>query len=204
MNKYLISLLLSASVFSTAAIAAEKYVSDDLSIYLRRGPGTQYGLSGTLNAGDKVTILETSADGKFTRIQDEKGRAAWIETSALSDVPSLRIHIPQLEQQITSLKAQISELETSRGTVVQDIQDKLSTANQTIDSLKTENEQLQAKVNEQQQVVDSVNNQLDEKRQSLILNWFLYGGIVAGGGLVLGLILPAILPRRRKKDRWMN
>ncbi len=33
----------------------------------------------------------------------------------------------------------------------------------------------------------------------------MYGGGVAGAGLILGLILPHIIPRRRKRnDRWMN
>jgi SH3 domain protein len=32
----------------------------------------------------------------------------------------------------------------------------------------------------------------------------MYGGGVAGAGLLLGLLLPHMIPRRKKKDRWMN
>lgn len=31
----------------------------------------------------------------------------------------------------------------------------------------------------------------------------MYGGGVAGIGLLLGMVLPHLIPRR-KKDRWMN
>ena len=52
--------------------------------------------------------------------------------------------------------------------------------------------------------LESMLNQVDDKRRDLIVTWFTYGGLVAGGGLLLGLILPAIMPGRRKKDRWMR
>lgn len=32
----------------------------------------------------------------------------------------------------------------------------------------------------------------------------MYGGGVLGVGLLLGLLLPHMLPRRKKSDRWMN
>ncbi|KJY02610.1 SH3 domain-containing protein [Morganella morganii] len=46
--------------------------------------------------------------------------------------------------------------------------------------------------------------QLDDKQRDIILQWFMYGGGVAGAGLLLGLLLPHMIPRRKKKDRWMN
>ncbi|MCO6524231.1 MAG: SH3 domain-containing protein [Candidatus Schmidhempelia sp.] len=205
MNKYLFpTLLISFILHSTAVIAVEKYISDDLSTYLRRGPGNNYGLSGSLNAGDKVEVLSVSQDGKFSQIQDKRGRVAWLETTALSDTPSLRHRIPELEQQISNLKKEISNLNESHDTVSTNYQNKLTKSAEIINSLQTENQQLQARVTSQQTEIETLSNELDEKRQRLILNYFLNGGLVAGGGLLLGLILPVILPRRRKKDIWMN
>ncbi|STQ09229.1 SH3 type 3 domain-containing protein [Enterobacter cloacae] len=39
---------------------------------------------------------------------------------------------------------------------------------------------------------------------TIIMQWFMYGGGVLGVGLVLGLVLPHLIPSRKRKDRWMN
>ncbi len=36
------------------------------------------------------------------------------------------------------------------------------------------------------------------------MQWFMYGGGVLGLGLLLGLVLPHLIPSRKRKDRWMN
>ena len=48
-----------------------------------------------------------------------------------------------------------------------------------------------------QKKVNAVNLQLDDKQRTIILQWFMYGGGVAGVGLLLGLLLPHLIPRRR-------
>ncbi|NUA49501.1 hypothetical protein HAT94_02825 [Dickeya solani] len=55
-----------------------------------------------------------------------------------------------------------------------------------------------------QKKLEVANLQLDDKQRTLIMQWFMYGGGVAGAGLVLGLLLPHLLPRRKKNDRWMG
>ncbi|MHA6498813.1 TIGR04211 family SH3 domain-containing protein, partial [Escherichia coli] len=39
---------------------------------------------------------------------------------------------------------------------------------------------------------------------TIIMQWFMYGGGVLGLGLLLGLVLPHLIPTRKRKDRWMN
>ena len=46
--------------------------------------------------------------------------------------------------------------------------------------------------------------QLDDKQRTIIMQWFMYGGGVLGLGLLLGLVLPHLIPSRKRKDRWMN
>ncbi|SQA97611.1 SH3 domain-containing protein [Cedecea neteri] len=52
--------------------------------------------------------------------------------------------------------------------------------------------------------MDAANVQLDDKQRAIIMQWFMYGGGVAGFGLLIGLLLPHMIPSRKKKDRWMN
>lgn len=196
--------LASLAMISFAAFAADKYITDDLSVYLRRGPGTQYGLIGSLKSGDKVTELETSSDGKYTRIKDDRNRISWVESELLTNSPSLKEQLPALEQQIAILQEKESSATQDKQTLIDDYTSQLMIANQKIAELEKQNNVLQTQTKEQVSQIESLNNQLDERRQSLMLTWFTRGGLVAGIGLILGLILPLVIPRRRKKDRWMS
>lgn len=64
---------------------------------------------------------------------------------------------------------------------------------------ETENELIVA-----QKKVDAASVQLDDKQRTIIMQWFMYGGGVLGLGLLLGLVLPHLIPSRKRKDRWMN
>ena len=43
---------------------------------------------------------------------------------------------------------------------------------------------------------------LDAGKREIAIQWFIYGGSVLGVGLVLGLALPFIMPKRRRRDSW--
>ena len=73
-----------------------------------------------------------------------------------------------------------------------------------ISELQKENESLKNQLVVAQKKVSAVNLQLDDKQRTIILQWFMYGGGVAGIGLLLGLVLPHLIPSRKKNNRWMN
>ncbi len=60
--KHLISILLLVCAVVTTPAKAEqvRYISDNLFTYMHRGPGTQFRIMGSVNAGTKVTLLETN------------------------------------------------------------------------------------------------------------------------------------------------
>ncbi|WP_176713950.1 TIGR04211 family SH3 domain-containing protein [Gilliamella sp. wkB72] len=179
-------------------------MTENVDIYLRRGPGSQYAYTNAVKAGEKVTELEKSADGKYTRIQLPNGSSAWIESNKLKDQPSLRVLVPTLESKLAEYKDKVDNAEQYRQNAINDYSEKLKQAEQTIESLQARNKELEQINKSQDTKLESMLNQVDDKRRDLIVTWFTYGGLVAGGGFLLGLILPAIMPGRRKKDRWMR
>lgn len=189
-------------VFSVEA--ADKYVTENVDIYLRRGPGSQYAYTNAVKAGEKVAELEKSADGKYTRIQLPNGSSAWIESNKLKDQPSLKVLVPTLESKLAEYKDKVDNAEQYKQNAINDYSEKLKQAEQTIESLQARNKELEQINKSQETKLESMLNQVDDKRRDLIITWFTYGGLVAGGGFLLGLILPAIMPGRRKKDRWMR
>ena len=166
----LICLTLFALSVSTVAHSEEKrYVSDELTTWVRSGPGDNYRLVGSLNAGEAVTLLQTNESTNYGQVRDSNGRTAWIPLKELNTEPSLRTRVPELENQVKTLTE------------------------------KLKNELIVAS-----KKVNAANLQLDDKQRTIIMQWFMYGGGVLGVGLLLGLLLPHMIPRRKKKDRWMN
>ena len=204
MKKQNIITLLSFIAVAFSANAVDKYVTENVDIYLRRGPGSQYAYSNAVKAGQKVIELEKSADGKYTRIQLPNGNSAWIESNKLKDQPSFKELVPSLEAQLAEYKDKVDNAEKNQQNAIRDYAEKLQKAEQTIESLQAKNNELEQLNKQQDMKLESMLNQVDDKRRDLIVTWFTYGGLVAGGGFLLGLILPAIMPGRRKKDRWMR
>ena len=204
MKKQNIITLLSFIAVAFSANAVDKYVTENVDIYLRRGPGSQYAYSNAVKAGQKVIELEKSADGKYTRIQLSNGNSAWIESNKLKDQPSFKELVPLLEAQLAEYKDKVDNAEKNQQNAIQDYAEKLQKAEQLIESLQAKNNELEQLNKQQEMKLESMLNQVDDKRRDLIVTWFTYGGLVAGGGFLLGLILPAIMPGRRKKDRWMR
>jgi SH3 domain protein len=199
----LISLILLSLSAATAAHAEEKrFVSDELTTWIRSGPGDNYRLVGTVNAGDEVALLQTN--GKYAQIREADGRTAWIPVDQLKSEPSLRIRVPDLENQVKTLTDKLNNIDTTWNQRTADMQQKVAKSDGIINGLKDENQQLKNQLVVAQKKVNAANIQLDDKQRTIIMQWFMYGGGVAGVGLLLGLLLPHMIPSRKRKDRWMN
>ncbi|CCP01718.1 SH3 domain-containing protein [Erwinia amylovora] len=202
---HLISLTLFAFSATANLHAAEKrYISDDLSTWARSGPGNDYRLVGTLNAGEEVELLQKNDNTKYGQIRDSEGKTTWIPLAQLSEQPSLRTRVPQLEQQVKDLSAKLANIDGSWNQRTADMQKKVAGSDNAINSLKAENQQLKNQLLVARKKVDAANVQLDDKQRTIIMQWFMYGGGVAGIGLLLGLLLPRMIPRRKQNNRWMN
>ncbi|MDC9592152.1 TIGR04211 family SH3 domain-containing protein [Xenorhabdus sp. IM139775] len=197
-------LLLSFTLPLSAHAEEKHYVSDELSAYIRSGPNIKNRIIGSLSAGEEVTLISPKADNGFLQIQDQKGRTSWILASELSAIPSLRERLPTMEQKIKTLTEQLDTIDAQWNKRTAELQKRVATSDKSINDLKKENAQLQSKLTVAEKKVEVANLQLDDKQREIILQWFTYGGGVAGIGLILGLILPHIIPRRKNKDRWMS
>ncbi|AXU97579.1 MAG TPA: SH3 domain-containing protein [Erwinia persicina] len=196
--------LLSMSAVATVHAEEKRYISDELTTWVRSGPGNDYRLVGTLNAGEEVSLLQTNENSKYGQIRDSQGRTTWIPLTQLSQQPSLRTRVPELEEQVKVLTAKLANIDGSWNERTADMQKKVAGSDDAINSLKEENQQLKNQLIVAKKKVDAANVQLDDKQRTIIMQWFMYGGGVAGVGLLLGLLLPHMIPRRKKSDRWMN
>ncbi|AWK43568.1 SH3 domain-containing protein [Photorhabdus laumondii subsp. laumondii] len=200
----LLTALMSLSFSLTTYAEGKRYVSDELSTYTHAGPGNQYRIAGTLNAGDEVTLISINRDSNYAQVKDDKGRLVWLPVNQLSNKPSLRTRLPELEQEVKTLTEKLANIDNNWNQRTADMQLKAANSSSIVAELKKENERLKNKLTVAEKKLDAANLQLDDKQRNIILQWFMYGGGVAGAGLIFGLLLPHMIPRRKRNDRWMS
>lgn len=195
--------LLALSATAVTHAEEKRYVSDELNTRVRSGPGDNYRLVGTVNAGEEVILLQTDASTNYARVKDSTGRTARIPLKELNSTPSLRTRVPTREP-VKTLTDKLNNIDTTRNQRTADMQQKVAQSDSVINGLKEENQKLKNELIVAQKKVSAANLQLDDKQRTIIMQWFMYGGGVLGLGLLLGLVLPHMIPSRKRKDRWMN
>ncbi len=196
--KKLIGMILLSMLAIPAALAQDYYISDDLFTYMHSGPTNNYRIIGSVNAGEKVQLISSNKETGFTQIVDGKGRKGWVQSKFISGNESMAIRLPRVEKELEKVKSQLANARQNADVEKAGLVESLDTRNQQISELETKFNE----INQQLIAAQSDNRQLrarlDTQKDDLLLKYFTYGGGVAGGGLLLGLILPHLIPRRKK------
>lgn len=167
------------------------YISDDLTIFMHAGPGTNYRILGTINAGAQIQTTG-KASNDYSEIIDDKNRITWVETKFITRQPGLRFVVADLNGKLASGSDYTAQLDGE----VNELKSTIATINQEKDTLQTEFTKVQHQLKETQ-------SQLKDQDTNIKKQWFFNGAIVLGIGLILGLILPKFFARRRSSmDNW--
>lgn len=212
---FLLSVLISEPVFAKTV----RYVSDELKIPLRSGASSKHRIIKFLRSGTALTVL--GKEDKFTEVEMRDGKSGWVLTDDLMNVPSgrarlaaakkqfsqsdeiikeLKSTIAELKSELKQLKNQKDSLQNERTNLSNSLEDlKITAANPL--SLSKKNKQLKKeldKVRDNEAMLEKDNQQL---RSNVMQEWFLIGGAVSIGSLLLGLIVTRI-NWRKKRDSW--
>lgn len=184
---------------SLPAFSAD-YITENLSTYMRKGAGDQYKISGAIQAGEKVTVLDRK--DRFVLIRDSKNREGWVLASEISQTTSPKDLIPQLQQQVQDLSAKLGKIDSDWQQRTVEMQRRSQQAEQQSSELLDQNAQLKREL----EVLKNKNRDLetmhDSEKREIVIQWFIYGGSVLAVGLLLGLLIPFILPRRSRNNGW--
>ena len=185
---------------SFSANAQTQYVTENLNTYLRKGPGDQFKIAGKIAAGDKVTVLDRKE--RYTLIRDGRNREGWILTAEISNTPSSKILTPQLQQQVQKLTLKLNNIDKEWQQRTVEMQRRTQQADQQSSELLEQNALLKRELD----ILKNKNRDLEAlqnaEAREIMIQYFIYGGSVLSIGLILGLILPAILPRRKRHNGW--
>ncbi|HBS83475.1 MAG: TIGR04211 family SH3 domain-containing protein [Vreelandella alkaliphila] len=178
----------------------QAWVSDELSTYVRSGPTDGYRIVGTLNAGEQVEALETSGD--YTRVRSSSGDTVWVLSSELQQDPSARQQLPVLQAQVDELTQELDGINDTWEQRISSMTETLDIREKRIVELEARNHELDSEAEQSRQQVRALQARLDTQEEDLLMRYFMYGGGVAGAGLLVGLIVPHLPRRRKKRDRW--
>ncbi|MFJ4052631.1 MULTISPECIES: TIGR04211 family SH3 domain-containing protein [unclassified Pseudomonas] len=177
-----------------------RWVSDSLSTYVRSGPTDGHRIVGTLKSGQKLTLIGTQ--GNYSQVRGQNGDVVWILSSDLQSVPGQGERLPELDAQVAQLSEQLKTIDDSWKNRVQGMQETLDSRKKLADELQARNQALNEQLDQAQSNLRDAQARLGDENKQVMMRYMVYGGSIAGAGLLAGLILPALTRGRKKNDRW--
>lgn len=200
MKQLFTALALVAMMAAPISFAQDSYISDELFTYMHSGPSAKFRIIGSVDAGAKVKTLSTNAEAGYSQIIDKRGRKGWIESKYITSTPGLKIRFPALNSELTQLKSELQIAKTAAQNKNKDLISSLETRTKQLKELEIYSSDLNQRLLNAQSEIRELSAKIDTQKDDLLMRYFSYGGLVAGIGLLFGLILPFIIPRRKKTN----
>ena len=216
------SLLLAALLLAGQAVAETRYISDQIYVPMRAGPGNEFRiLHRGLRTGTSMTLLQEDAGNGFSKVRvgDQEGfiRAQYLtgEAPALVVLPGVQEQAAKARAENRELRSQLGKRDTELASLNKSLKEtKSQLASKTEEMLRLEEvtadplaidrrnkelmeENLQLK--NEVQVLETENSQLVQDNS---IRWYLYGGGTILLGILLGLFLPMIRVQKKQSD-WV-
>lgn len=177
-----------------------RWVSDSLSTYVRSGPTDGHRIVGTLKSGQPLTLIGTQ--GNYSQVRGQNGDVVWILSSDLQSVPGQNERLPELDAKVAELTGQLKTIDDSWKNRVQGMQETLDSRKALIDELEARRMTLETALTEAQSELRATQARLGDENKQVLMQYMVYGGSIAGAGLLVGLILPSLTRGRKRNDRW--
>lgn len=214
------ALMMFVATASFPVLAKTAYVSDELKIPIRSGASNGHRILKFLKSGTALKVKSTSGDGKYTEVT-VGGKSGWVLTEQIMDIPSGRDRlavakkkfanadqvITELENKVAELKSEIRQLKNEKGT----LQNERTNLSNSLDDMKItaanplalskKNKQLRKDLEKAEANVAMLDKDNQALRSNVAQEWFMIGGAVSLGSLIVGLILTRI-NWRKKRDSW--
>jgi SH3 domain protein len=216
--KRILSLLAFCAVLGVAQ-AEPRYITDENKVMLRAGQGNEYKIVAQLDSGDEVELIQ-KLEGGYAQVKTKDGKTGYLLSRYLMDEPSARSRVAQLEQQLAELRGQPDQIankfaalqqehaqlaqhcksmEAGKGKAEQELEDIRRISSDAV-QIANERMELRKQVTALIREVEELKQSNQSLENSETQRWFLIGGGVLLGGMLLGFILPNMRLQRRKSD----
>ena len=198
--KFILALFILATSFNS--YSAVRYISDDIYVFLLAGPGTQYRITGTIKVGEKVNTLKYDAATKFMRVKTEAGKVGWVKNSELQQGLPAKIRLPAIQNKLTNTQKKLSSIADDNKKNQSENINQLSMQTTLIEKLQSEKVSLEKTIVSLKARNLELDLLQDTKEDRVKMEWMINGGAVLFFGILLGLLVPLIPRRKKKKSNW--
>ncbi|MDD4904722.1 MULTISPECIES: TIGR04211 family SH3 domain-containing protein [Methylobacter] len=220
MKKILNSFFILLVIFGSAQ-AETVYVTDNLNLSLRSEENNTSKVVKLLPTGTPLTIIDENKSTGFAHVRLNDGTEGYMPIRNTMKEPPSRSQLDVANKNLAAIQSENATLKAELATIKESITPGTSLEQ----SLATERDQLSRELSELKKTAAStveLKNQRDELQERVVnverelqqfklenqalqdtanQDWFLYGGILALIGVILGFILPK-LSWRRSRSSW--
>lgn len=167
------------------------HIADDVYIFYHSGPSNKYRITGRVQSGAPVTILKTDPGSKYVQIRTPKGKVGWVAPDNVGKGQSMSVRLPILESDLKKSRGKVEE----QSTVINQLQSELN-------AVRDERQVLADEVNTLKTEIKTLSFQIETMDESNLMRWFTHGGLIALGGVILGLLVRSFSGRRKPTSTW--
>jgi SH3 domain protein len=197
------------------------YVTDNLNLSLRSEENNNSKVVKLVSTGTPLTVIEENKSTGFVHVRMNDGTEGFIpirntmkEPASRAQLEVISKNLATLQSENTALKAELStmkesitpgtsleqSLATDRDQLSRELSELKKTAASTVE-LKNQRDEFQERVVNAERELEQFKLENHALQDTANQDWFLYGGMLALVGVVLGFILPK-LSWRRSRSSW--
>lgn len=165
------------SMLAAPTFAQDRYIADKLFTYMHSGPSNQYRILGSIDAGEKVKLIEVNKESGYSHIADERGRTGWVESRFITREVSNTLRLPALEKELEEVKKLLANARQNADSEKAGLAESLELRNQQIADLERNYADISKQLTDSQSEIRELRAKLDtQKRRSvteiLHLRWW--------------------------------
>lgn len=174
---------------SLQSYAATSHIADDVQLFMHSGPSYEYRITGRVRSGESIEVLDSKGD--YIQIKLSDGKTGWVPNRYVAEGVSQLQQLPEIRD----------ALETSQKTVSLQAEE-IRLLKERLASIQAENELSTEEIVKRDTQIRDLNFQIQNMDQSNLMRWLTHGGLIALGGVIIGLIVPHLPKRRKQRDDW--
>ena len=169
-----------------------RFISDELFTYLRAGPGQDYRLLGSINAGSRVSLLNVDREAGYAEIVDDRERTGWVEIRFVSRIPTIRYQLDDMQNHVETKDQEMSQMQADMNAVMTNLA-----------KFDEQKAALNRQITQQLEEIARLNEKITQRERTNNMEWFSRGAIIAGISILLGYFMGLFGRKRKNGDRLM-
>jgi len=136
------------------------------------------------------------------QVRTDKGKTGWVKNSELQEeLPSAAL-LPQVQKELLEAQTRLKNIDSENAQTQQENIQSITDKENLIAKLQSEKKFLEENMEELKAKNLELDLLQDTKDERVKMEWMMYGGSVLVFGLLIGLIIPFLPRRKKRRDNW--